>query len=150
MFLVPNVGDSTIEVYRRNDQTFELAATFDLPPQADGCTLHNANSRYKSRGVFRPSAAASDVPTERPFCLSAEKELVMLEYRAGDSRGDLHVHSHQNRRSFLFLTTEWLPLSSARREIDQKCVSLAWFAGRRVISSPPAGELGAGSRVRPQ
>ncbi|KZV88368.1 hypothetical protein EXIGLDRAFT_722751 [Exidia glandulosa HHB12029] len=137
MFLVPNVGDSTIEVYRRNDQTFELAATFDLPPQADGCTLHNANSRYKSRGVFRPSsppsAPASEdacMPTERTFYLSPEKELVIfsLEYRA---KGDSHY--------FTLITQKEIFLRAGRTQADAPA-RVQWRtwgpSGTRIIREP--------------
>ncbi|EJD46847.1 hypothetical protein AURDEDRAFT_184110 [Auricularia subglabra TFB-10046 SS5] len=84
IFLLPNVGNSTIETYRRCPDGFTLSATYELPPQSEGCLLNNANSRYKSRGVFKPPAESPWAREQRPFFLASEMELVVLslEYRA--------------------------------------------------------------------
>lgn len=84
MFLLPNVGNSTVETYKRCPDGFTLAATYELPPQTEGCLLNNANSRYKSRGVFKPPATSPWAREQRPFFLASEMELVVLslEYRA--------------------------------------------------------------------
>jgi len=89
VLLVPDVAANALSVYIRNVATgqFELGEMFGLPDLAEGCVLHNANSRYKSRGVHQPGAGAHALPSDAPgpgFYVAPEMELVVisLEYRA--------------------------------------------------------------------